>query len=113
MLNQIPPYLPFNTQTIYTYRYILLMAFVVLLVFFFCEWTNNRTRQYSPHIKQGINEVVREASKLGTNAKNTTNPFLSVLQDTEALGMVKALKMIAPEDDIGYLTSGVPVNEME
>lgn len=89
------------------------MIFVVLLVYFFCEWSNNHTGQYSSHIQQGVNEIVREASKLGTNSKNNTNPFLSLVQDTEALGMVKALKMIAPDNDINQLTNGVPINEME
>ena len=96
----------------YRFRIFLFVVFVILFVFFFCEWSNKHKRQYSIQVRNGVNAIVEEASRTSTYAKNTANPFLSVLQDSEALGMIKAMKLLAPEEDIQKLT-GIPLTEME
>ena len=64
-------------------------------------------------MKQGFNDVIKEASRISTSAKQNENSLLALIQNTEALGMMKAVKMMAPDQDLQHLTNGVPISETE
>jgi hypothetical protein len=101
------------TETIYGYRYVVYLVLVVIMVLFLCDWCNRNSRQYSLRVKQGLNDLVKEASRTSTLAKHNENALLCLMQNSEALGYMKAARLIAPEHDLETLTGGVPVPEVE
>lgn len=110
----LPGYPPFYSNNTYQgYRFLLYMIIAVIFIFLISDWCNRNNRQYSKQVKQGVNDIVKESSKISTSAKQNQNALLSLMQNSEALGMMKAVKLLAPEQDIQQLTNGVPISETE
>jgi hypothetical protein len=100
-------------DSIYSYRFVIYIVLTVVLVYFLTDYSIKNNRQYSVHTKRGFNDVVREAARQSTYAKQNENSILSLIQNSEAVGMIKALRLIAPDRDIQHLTGGVPLVETE
>jgi hypothetical protein len=89
-----------------TYRFIvytLLVAFVLVLLSCF----NTRYhRQYSPALKTSINDIVDAAAKRVVTAQACeSNAFLELHNASYARGMLEALKLIAPSEDLVHLAN--------
>jgi hypothetical protein len=101
-----------NTDTLYGYRFIAYIVVIVILLICLCDWCNKHNRQYSVNVKKGLNDIIHEASTLSIAAKQNDNPLVAVIQNSEAMGLMKAARWLGPEEDIKRLT-GVPVTETE
>lgn len=106
-------FFPIINPPIFKYRYVIYLLLIILFFYMIVEWSNRNSRQYTSHVKQGLNDVVREASRTATLAKQNGNPLLSLIQNSEAVGMMKAIRILASDQDLQHLTGGVPIIETD
>ena len=91
-------------KSVYAGRFLIYMIIVIFVVYVISEYVNKNNRKYPKFIKQGVNEIMDEAAKIATTASHNENDMLSLIQNTEAVTMMKTLQMLVSEEDVVRLT---------
>lgn len=83
-------------------KFLALSLFFIVLVYGLSVWNTRHTRKYPPFLLQPMEEVLNEAQSL-TVESTREPPLVAAMHSSEAAGMLRALRTLAPEDDLNRL----------
>lgn len=95
----------------YSNYYSYVIVLIVLIVMYFV-YIQKQKQKFSLSDKEKIEKLLRQTARWATAANQDTNPYITNLHATYAMGYLMALKEIYPEDVIINI-SGVDIGKLD